>query len=47
MILVKKLKFFHILSLSKIDLEKLFPDVLDTKDAFKNHKNNSLYKTQS
>ena len=28
MILVKKLKFFHLLSLSKIDREKLFADVL-------------------
>ena len=28
MILVKKLKFFYLLSLSKIDREKLFADVL-------------------
>ena len=47
MILVKKLKFFHIFCLSKIDLEKVFADVLHKKDAFKDHKNNSLYKTQS
>ena len=33
MILVKKLKFFHVLSLSKIDREKLFADVLDKKEA--------------
>ena len=42
MILVKKFKFFQILFLSKIDLEKLFADVLHKKDAFKDHKNNSL-----
>ena len=35
MILVKKLKFFHLLSLSKIDREKLFADVLDKKRPFK------------
>ena len=29
MILVKKLKFFHLLCLSKIDREKVFTDVLD------------------
>ena len=31
MILVKKLKFFHLLCLSKIDQEKLFGDVLDKR----------------
>ena len=31
MILVKKLKFFNILCLSKIDQEKAFPDVLYRK----------------
>ena len=35
MILVKKLKFFHLLSLSKIDGEKLFPDVLHKKRPLK------------
>ena len=35
MILVKKLKFFYLLSLSKIDREKLFPDVLDKKRPLK------------
>ena len=35
MILVKKLKLFHLLSLSKIDREKLFADVLDKKEALK------------
>ena len=31
MILVRKLKFFHLLCLSKIDREKLFGDVLDKR----------------
>ena len=31
MILVKKLRFFHLLYLSKIDQEKVFADVLDKK----------------
>ena len=38
MILVKKLKFFHRLYLSKIDREKVFSDVLDKKRAFKDYK---------
>ena len=38
MILVKKLKFFHLLCLSKIDREKMFADVLDKKEAFKDYK---------
>ena len=37
MILVKKFKFFHILCLSKIDGEKVFPDVLDKKEVFKDN----------
>ena len=36
--LVKKLKFFHFLGLSKIDQEKVSADVLDTKEAFKDYK---------
>ena len=32
MILVKKLKFFHLLCLSKIDREKVFADVPDKKE---------------
>ena len=44
MILVKKLKFFHVLCLSKIDREKVFADVLDKKKAFKDDKNNCLQK---
>ena len=35
MILVKKLKFFHLLYLSKIDREKVFADVLDKKKPLK------------
>ena len=47
MILVKKLKFFHLLYLSKIDREKVFAVVLDKKKAFKDYKNNCLRKTQN
>ena len=46
MILVKKLKFFHLLYLSKIDREKVFADVLDKKEAFKDYKNNCLRKSK-
>ena len=46
MILVKKLKFFHILCLSKIDPEKLFADILEKKETFKDYKNDCLRKTQ-
>ena len=35
MILVKKLKFFHLLCLSKTDREKLFGDVLDKRKPLK------------
>ena len=31
----QKLKFLHVLCLSKIDREKVFADVLDKKEAFK------------
>ena len=47
MILVKKLKVFDLLCLSKIDREKLFADVLDKKEAFKDYENNCLRKTQN
>ena len=47
MILVKKLKFFHVFCLSKIDGEKVFPDVIDKKEAFKDYKNNCLRKTKN
>ena len=38
MILVQKLQFFHVLCLSKIDREKVFAEVLDKKEAFKDYK---------
>ena len=38
MILVKKLKFLHLLCLSKIDREKLFGDVLDKRKPLKSIK---------
>ena len=49
MSLVKKLKFFHLLYLLKIDREKVFADVLDKKEAFKeeDYKNNCVRKTQN
>ena len=47
MIFVKRLKFVHLLSLSKIDREKLFADVLDKKEAIKDYKNDFLRKTQN
>ena len=42
MILVKKLKFFHLFCLSKIGREKVFSDVLEKKEAFKDYKNKCL-----
>ena len=42
MILVKKLKIFHVLCLSKINRKKVFADVLDKKEAFKDYKNNCV-----
>ena len=47
MMLVKKLKFFHLFCLSKIDREKVFADVLDKKKAFKDYKDNCLEKKQN
>ena len=44
-ILVKKLKFFHLLCLSKIDREKLFGDVLDKRKPLKTIKT-SVYETR-
>ena len=35
MILVEKLKFFHVLCLSKKDREKVFAEVLDKKEPLK------------
>ena len=43
----QKWKFFHVLCLSKIDGEKVFADVLDIKEPFKDYKNNCLWKTQN
>ena len=45
MILVKKLKFFHLLCLSKIDREKVFADLLDKKEVFKDCENNRVRET--
>ena len=41
---VKKLNLFHILCLSNIDREKVFADVLDRKEVFKDIR---LWKTQN
>ena len=45
--LVKKLKVFQLLFLLKIDREKVFADVLDTKEAFKDYKNICLSKNSN
>ena len=42
---VKKLNLFHLLCLSNIDREKVFADVLDRKEVFKDSKN--IRKTQN
>ena len=47
MILDKKLKFFHLLCLSKMDRERVLTDVLDKKEAFKDYKNNCVRETQN
>ena len=46
MILVKKLMFFHLLCLSKIDREKVFADVLDKKEALNTVKTSVYEKRQ-
>ena len=46
MILVKKLKFFHLLCLSKIDREKVFAEALDKLEVFKDYKNNRVRKSK-
>ena len=46
MILFKKLNFFYLLFLWKLDREKVFPDVLEKKKAFKDYKKNFVRKTQ-
>ena len=43
----KNLKFFHVLCLSRIHREKVFPDVLDKKEALKDYQNNCVRKTQN
>ena len=43
MILVKKLKFLHVLCLSKVDRQKVFADVLDKNEAFKDYKKKTVY----
>ena len=47
MILFKKVKFLYVLCLAKIDREKVFADVLDKKEAFKDYNNNCVRKTQN
>ena len=47
MILVKKLKFLNLLCLLKTEQEKVFADVLDKKEAFKDYKNNCVRKTKN
>ena len=47
MSMVKKVKFFHLLRSSKIDREKVFAEVLDKKEAFKDNKKNCVRKTQN
>ena len=47
MVLVKKLKFFYLSCLSKMDRKKVFADVVDKKEAFKDYKNNGVRKTQN
>ena len=39
MILIKKVKFFRLLCLSKIDREKVFTDVLDRNEGFQDFQN--------
>ena len=43
----KSWSFFNVFCLSKIDREKVFRDVLDKKEAFKDYKNNCLWKTEN
>ena len=43
----QKVEVFHLLCLSKIDREKVFADVLDQKEAFKDYKNNCVRKMQN
>ena len=43
----QKMKFFHLLCLSKTHRENVVADVLDKKEAFKDYKNNCARKTQN
>ena len=45
MMMLKNLKFFHILCLSKIDREKVFADVLGEKETCKDYQNIFVLKT--
>ena len=47
MILLKNLKFFNLLCLSKVDREKVFAKVLDKKEAFKDYKNKCVRERQN
>ena len=44
MILLKKLRFFNVLCLSKIDGEKAFPGVLDRKQVSEDYKKIGIQK---
>ena len=46
MILVRKLKFFHLLCLSKIDREKVFAEAPDRKEVFKDFMSICFSKTK-
>ena len=47
MISVKKLNLFHVLCFSNIDREKVFADVQERKEVFKDSKNICLWKKQN
>ena len=47
MILIKKLKFFHVGFLSKRNREIVFADILDKKEAFEDYKTNCVRKTEN
>ena len=47
MILVKKMKFFHRLCLSKMDREKVFADVLDKKKKLLKTIKTTVYKKRT
>ena len=47
MILVKRMKSFNLLYLSKIDRKKVFADVLDKNEACKDYKKQLVTKTHN